>query len=196
MVDKWIHRLQAVDKGVREAAALDLYRVGRAMGEQAIRNWQSDPDFRKMLYGDPVVGVAVHHDTFDRIRAAWGRPKLANVPPDQDAEEFDLHVKREGKEGRLDILRPRTKDPEGAIAKFLARFGEDIQQVEFFVQNVDHTTKILRDRYNVRFVYPETRKGADDFRVNFTLVETSDGSRVLIELVEVKHGHHGAVITE
>jgi methylmalonyl-CoA/ethylmalonyl-CoA epimerase len=195
MIEKWIHRLQSVEKGVREAAALDLYRVGRKLGEEAIRNWQSDADFRNALYGQPVVGVAVGHDTFDRIRSAWGSPRLANVPPDQDAEEFDLHIQREGKEAWLDILRPRTSSPDGPIARFLGRLGEGIQQVEFFVLNVDEATKVLRERYNVKWVHPETRKGADDFRVNFTLAETCEGAKVLIELVEVKRAQHGVVIT-
>jgi len=39
-----------------------------------------------------TVGVAVRTATFEQVRKASGNPRLAEVPPDQDAEEFELHL--------------------------------------------------------------------------------------------------------
>jgi len=66
----------------------------------------------------------------------------------------------------------------------LARFGEGIQQVEFLCKDVDRATAILRERFDLRAVYPETRNGADGTRVNFFLASTPEHEKVLIELYE------------
>jgi len=100
------------------------------------------------------------------------------VPPDQDAKEFELHL---GK-ARLDILT--SEGQPGAIAGFLEKFGEGIQQVELPVSDVGQATEILRTRFGVKPVYPQTRAGADGTRVNFFLAANADGKKVLIELVE------------
>lgn len=128
-----------------------------------------------------TVGVAVLPKTFARIRAANGNPPLADVPPDQDANEFELHF---ADRVQLDILTTNTPGGLGAIARFLDKFGEGIQQVEFDVKNVDEATEILRRRFNLAPLYPATRAGADGTRVNFFLASRPDGRKVLIELVE------------
>jgi hypothetical protein len=184
MMDSWIQRLKSPEPGVRGPAALAIYREGRRAGDLAIRNWLHDSEFQSLLTGSPVVGLAVAHSTFDPIHSAFGGPPLAHVPPEQDAEEFEVHVKLDGEEAWLDIIRPRTSRPDGAIARFLARFGEGVQQVEYFVTDVDLAVRLLRARFGVRTVYPETRPGADSTRVNFILAGQPDGTRVLIELVE------------
>jgi hypothetical protein len=131
-------------------------------------------------------------ETFSRIRAANGMPRLASVPPDQDAEEFELHFnapqrrgsKSDDKKIRLDVLTTKQPGGEGAIAKFLAKFGEEIQQVEYEVTDVDQATQILAQRFSVKAIYPATRAGADGTRVNFFLVPGALGKKILIELVE------------
>ncbi len=128
-----------------------------------------------------TVGLAVQRETFGRIRIANGTPGLAEVPPDQDAEEFELHFT----EGiSLDILTTREPGGSGAIAKYLAKFGEGIQQVEYRCADVDRATQILKDKFTIDPVYPATRAGADGTRVNFFLVASPDGGKVLIELYE------------
>jgi len=84
----------------------------------------------------------------------------------------------------MDVLT--TKDPAGAgaIAKFLQKFGEGIQQVEFLCKDVDRATQLLRENFGVKAVYPATRAGADGTRVNFFLVAAPDEGKVLIELYE------------
>jgi len=123
----------------------------------------------------------VRPSTFARIRDANGAPPLANVPPDQDAEEFELHFPDDIS---LDVLTTRDLKGEGAIAKYLAKFGEGVQQVEFRCTNVDHATQILKEKFGVSPTYPQTRPGADGTRVNFFLVPLPNGSKVLVELYE------------
>jgi hypothetical protein len=175
-----ISGLAASDAAKRNLAAHWFYRRGCQLAERATQNWQQDQDFAALLEGLPTVGIAVHPQTFERIRQANGAPPLADVPPDQDAKEFELHFKG----AELDILTTCDPGGSGAIAKFLDRFGEGIQQVEYVVRDVDRATEILRTRLNIRPIYPQTRAGADGTRVNFFIVADPQGEKVLIELVE------------
>jgi methylmalonyl-CoA/ethylmalonyl-CoA epimerase len=72
----------------------------------------------------------------------------------------------------------------GAIARYLGKFGEGIQQVEFDVRDVDAATAILRRDFALEPIYPATRAGANGTRVNFFLAAGGDGRNILIELVE------------
>jgi hypothetical protein len=177
--------LASTDEAKKLAAAGDIYRLGRATAGSAVADWWSESELSALLFAPtPVitVGVAVQRDTFSRIRIANGTPRLADVPPDQDAEEFDLDFK----EGiSLDILTTREPGGSGAIAKYLSKLGEGIQQVEYRCTNVDRATQILKEQFKIASVYSETRPGADGTRVNFFLVRSPDGGKVLIELYEL-----------
>ncbi len=85
---------------------------------------------------------------------------------------------------RLDILTTKEPKGKGAIAKFLEKFGEGVQQIEYEVKDVDRATEIVRERFGQQPVYPATRPGADATRVNFFLAATPEGKKVLIEFVE------------
>ncbi len=165
--------LSSADVSKRLAAAKEVYRLGRA-------------ELSALLLGpNPAitVGLAVQRDTFGRIRIANGTPRLAEVPPDQDAEEFELHFT----DGiSLDILTTREPGGSGAMAKYLAKIGEGIQQVEYRCANIDRAAQILKEKFQVAPVYPATRAGADGTRVSFFLVASPDGGKVLIELYEGK----------
>jgi hypothetical protein len=197
--DLFSHLAAPGDK-VRQQAAQMLFDLGRALSRETLEQWAQDSDFRSLLITDQdlpraTVGIAVSPELFAGIRAANGDPKLANVPPDQDAVEFELHfhrVQQAGKDSpvlsvRLDVLTTQNPAGEGAIANFLKKFGEGIQQVEYEVSNVDSATKILADKFAQKSIYPATRAGADSTRVNFFLVSTSGGKKILIELVEATH---------
>ena len=180
-----ITNLSSAESSVRLAAAEEVYRLGRATGGSAVSAWWGESELSALLLGpNPVitVGLAVQRDTFGRIRVANETPRLAQVPPDQDAEEFELHF---GKEVSLDILTTREPGGSGAIAKYLAKFGEGVQQVEYRCANVDRATEVLKEKFRVSPVYPETRAGADGTRVNFFLMASPDGGKVLIELYEM-----------
>jgi hypothetical protein len=176
--------LSSPDESKKLAAAAEIYRVGRARAGSAISGWWMESELSALLLGpNPVitVGLAVPRDAFSRIRIANGTPRLAEVPADLDAEEFELHF-ADGVE--LDILTAREPGGDGALAKYLAKFGEGVQQVEYRCTNVGRAAEILKDKFKVDPIYPVTRNGADGTRVNFFLVKSPDGGKVLIELYE------------
>jgi hypothetical protein len=176
--------LCSAEASVRESAAAEIYAAGRVPAEAVSKAWWSEGELAKLLFGpkpELTVGLAVQRETFSKIRTANSVSRLADVPSDQDAEEFELHFP---KGVSLDILTSRAPGGEGAIARFLGKFGEGLQQVEFRCSNVDRATEILKEKFGVSAVYPETRPGADGTRVNFFLVPVPGGGKVLIELYE------------
>jgi hypothetical protein len=179
--------------GTRAAAAKSFFDAGlqscRSILDRWLGNSELDSLFRRHA-GEPsgghqnlaaTVGIAVSPESFEKIRAANGSPHLADVPPDQDAKEFELHF---GERVRLDILTTKAPAGSGAIARFLSKLGEGIQQVEFEVSDVDAATEILETNFHIQPLYPATRPGADGTRVNFFLANTPEGKKVLIEFVE------------
>ena len=179
----WIESLSSHDAQVRANSAKQIYSAGRALAEPAVHRWLEHRELRELL-GEEVfatVGLAVTSEMFAKIREANGWPRLAEVPAEQDAVEFELQF-----EGNiaLDVLTSREPNGSGAIAKFLSKLGQGVQQVEFRCSNVDRASAILDAHYGVKAVYPETRLGADGTRVNFFLVAGPDGKKVLIELYE------------
>jgi methylmalonyl-CoA/ethylmalonyl-CoA epimerase len=180
-----IAALSSADKRERAKAAQALYASGCAQALDATRAWRADSELSPLLTGHPTVGVAVQPETFAKIRQANGSPALADVPPDQDAREFELHF---SPEISLDILTTREPGGSGAIARFLSRRGEGVQQVEFPVTNVDRATQLLRERFGIAPLYPATRPGANATRVNFFLISAGAAGKVLIELVESPPG--------
>lgn len=189
LLSQWIACLSSSDPAVRARAAAEIFASGRESGEDAIDSWARDAEAGSLFLRDeagrlkPTVGVAVTPENFERIRAACGLPRLADVPPDQDAREFELHFPGGI---ALDILTTRDPKGTGAIAKYLARFGEGIQQVEFLVRDVARITESLKNRLGVAPIYPAARPGADGTRVNFFLVQGAGGNKILIELVEAR----------
>lgn len=179
-----IGHLAATDASEREQAARELFRQGCAAVEPLLLRWFADLEFRMLLpTGNALltVGVAVDPAHFDAIWQSSGKPHRAQVPPDQDALEFSLSFTHGI---RIDVLTTREPGGQGAIARFLERFGAGIQQIECDVRDVTRATELLRTRFATEPIYPETRPGADGTRVNFFLVSV-DGRKVLIELVEV-----------
>lgn len=186
-VPSLIRELADADSSVRERSAAELFRLGSERIEPIMRTWLQDRALAKYFaFGARVpgitVGVAVKPIHFDQIHTANGSPHLADMPADQDAKEFELEF---GNRARLDILTSRELAGSGAIARYLQKSGEGIQQVEVYVKDVDRATEILRARFGVQPVYPATRQGANRTRVNFFLVTAPAGGKVLIELVEI-----------
>lgn len=183
---KAIDGLASADEAARADAAEEVFRAGRELALRAAEKWWSDAELARLLLGqarEATVGVAVGREKFAKIRAANGVARLAEVPSEQDAEEFSLQFPHGV---ALDILTSRAPGGDGAIANYLAKFEEGVQQVEFRCLDVDRATEILRDKFALKAVYPETRPGADGTRVNFFLVTLpDDGRKVLIELYEV-----------
>lgn len=180
-----IAQLTAANPADREQAARELFRQGCASAEPIFAKWFADQEFRALARpGNTLltVGVAVEPARFQAIHAAAGKPRMAEVPRDQDAMEFTL-IFAHGV--RLDILTPGDAAAGGALSRFLSRFGEGIQQIECDVRDVNQATQILRTRFALEPIYADTRPGADGTRVNFFLVPTREDRKILIELVEV-----------
>jgi hypothetical protein len=179
--------LSSGDAIMRAAAATEIYRRGRAPADRAVYTWWNNPEFAALFGANPMVtvGLAVRPSTFARIREANGAPSLSEVPPDQDAQEFELHFPSDIS---LDVLTTRDPEGQGAIAKYLAKFGEGVQQVEFRCANVDRATQILNEKFEVQPIYAQTRAGADNTKVNFFLVPLPNAGKVLVELYEPRGG--------
>jgi hypothetical protein len=192
-VTRWILQLADSDPEKRSTSAMRLYMEGSNLCTPLLRQWIADPEFRELALpsapplaldsAEPstVVGIAVEPETFRKIREANNCPALAEVPPEQDAVEFELHFEDHID---LDILTTREPGGTGAIAKFLSKLGEGIQQIEIYVRDVDRATEILRSRFGLNPVYPQTRPGSGGTRINFFLAALPTGNKVLIELVE------------
>jgi len=182
-----IAMLSSSDPSERAAGARDIFRAGRELADDASSEWQSAPEFAALLerHADnnpqTTVGLAVNPITFEAIRDANGSPHLDDVPPDQDAREFELHF---AENVALDILTTRDPHGQGAIARYLSKFGEGIQQVEYRCRDVNAATALLKNKFGIEAVYPQTRPGADGTRINFFLARTPAGDKVLIELYE------------
>lgn len=182
-----IRDLSDRDVTTRERAGMAIFRLGCELAGAAVQTWLRDPQLAALWLRDHTgapeltAGIAVRPDTFERIRAACGSPPLAHVPPDQDACEFELHFPGGA---RLDVLTTSSPTGGGAIARFLGKSGEGIQQVEVGVSDVEHATDLVREKFGVSPVYPATRAGANGTRVNFFLVPAAENRKVLIELVE------------
>jgi len=180
---EWIAALASRDAQERAKAATEIYRVGDSRAGAAVQSWWQSAELTGLCGETPraTVGLAVQPVTFAKIREANGWPRLAQVPREQDASEFELHFPGGIK---LDVLTTREPGASGAIARYLAKQGEGIQQVEFPCENVDRAAAILRQQFGVQPVYPAKRPGADGTSVNFFLVTAPDGAKVLIELYE------------
>ncbi|HEX4643329.1 MAG TPA: TerC/Alx family metal homeostasis membrane protein [Candidatus Acidoferrales bacterium] len=205
-----IGRLATSDAAERAQIALDLFVAGSARVRGALKVWETDGEFQGLIVREKVaslppgrsappkltVGIAVRPETFEKIRAANSSAPLADAPSDQDVLEFELEFRQTGTAVvRLDILTAMTPGGTGAIARFLEKFGEGIQQVEIDVTDVDRATQILRTRFQVEPVYPSTRAGANGTRVNFFLVAAQNNQKLLVELVEQPKGTHQSTVT-
>ncbi|MGH9592028.1 MAG: TerC family protein, partial [Bryobacteraceae bacterium] len=100
-----IEMLAAEDAGERSRGAAELYERGTETSRGTLKKWMAEPAFDALVARDAerreaaeragapegaaraTVGVAVSPEAFARIRIANESPRLAEVPPDQDALE-------------------------------------------------------------------------------------------------------------
>jgi hypothetical protein len=191
-----IAELASGDESQRSKAARALFTRGAELAWSVSEAWMNDGALTGLFaidtYGQPgdvhpetTVGVAVAPEIFERIRAANGNSPEAVTPTTQDAREFELHFPLNV---RLDILTTREPDGNGAIAGYLRRYAAGIQQVEFRVNDVAGATGLLRERFDLTPVYAVPQPGANGTRINFFLITTPSGEKLLIELFEAPFG--------
>ncbi len=85
--------------------------------------------------------------------------------------------------GYLEVIQPT--DPDGPIARFLARRGEGLHHVAYQVPDIEAALRRLHDA-GVRLIDEAPRDGAHGWRIAFVHPESCAG--VLTELVEVGDG--------
>ncbi|MBI1745904.1 MAG: hypothetical protein HYR55_04860 [Acidobacteria bacterium] len=180
-----VSRLSDAQAAVRASAAEQLYARGTELVAAVLNVWNQDPELKRLVAGPVTVGIAVEPERFVAIRAAWGNPPPADVPQEQQTIEFEIH----SGEARLDILAPeRDSAGSGPIDKFLARHGEEIQQVELACSDVFRATQILfqlaEGASAPKPIYAEPRRGANGATVNFILMPLKGGAKLLVELVQ------------
>ena len=115
-----IARLASPDLQIRTRAAEELFAQGRELVDPILAGWRREAELSALLYFPrPRVtdGVAVNAESFEKIRSANGNVALANVPPDQDAREFELHF---GAIVRLDILTAQGRCRKRGYCAFSA----------------------------------------------------------------------------
>jgi hypothetical protein len=183
-----IRALASASREEREAAAAAIFRFACNDIEPVARAWAQDAEFAR-LTGAPApqftAGVAVEPDSFNAIRSANGSPQLARVPPAQDALEFQLSVDAPPAiQARLEILTTRDSSRDGAIARYLRKFGAGIQHIEIATSGIDRATQILKSKFEIEPIYPAARPGADGAIINFFLVTNPAGKKILVELEE------------
>ena len=197
-IQTWIEGLSDSGPQRREESGLRIYLAGVNLFMPLLTRWVDDLNFREMTLpfsriaaeqkkngpSTIIIGVAVNPETFEKIRIANDSPHLAEVPPDQDAREFELETNAGAV--KIDVLTTREPGGSGAIARYLEKFGAGIQQIELYVRDVGRATEILRSTFGLQPIYPGTRAGADGTRVNFFLATTPDAKKLLVELVEAK----------
>jgi len=184
LLQEAIAGMASADPEVRVVSATEIYRTGRALADHAVYPWWAEEKLANLLDGHSpkvTVGLAVTPERFEKIHEANGWPRFSEVPPEEDALEFELHFPGGFS---MDVLTSKNPAGSGAIAKYLQKFGEGIQQLEFLCKDVDRATQLLNERFGVAAIYPQTRPGADGTRVNFFLVSAPDAGKVLIELYE------------
>jgi tellurite resistance protein TerC len=194
-----VQGLASLDPAKRAEAAQRLSTFGNIKTLNWLAVWRTDADLESLMVAQNMApsgskeiwhprittGIAVFPEAFEKIRAANGSPPLADAPSDQDVVEFELYFTGPARPAvYLDILTTRAPEGDGAIARFLKKFGEGIQQLELDVTDVDRATQILRTRFQLEPIYSTTRPGANGTRVNFFLVNSWNNQKVLVELVE------------
>jgi hypothetical protein len=197
-ISTWIEGLSDSDAHRREESGLRIYLAGVNLFMPLLTRWIDDLSFREMTLpfsriaeeqgkngpSTIIIGIAVNPETFEKIRIANDAQHLAEVPPDQDAREFELEMA--AVTVKIDVLTTRDPAGGGAIARYLEKFGAGIQQTELYVRDVDRATEILKSNFGLQPIYAVTRDGADGTRVNFFLATTPDAKKLLVELVEAK----------
>jgi hypothetical protein len=183
-----ISALASAGREEREAAAAAIFHAAFSEAEPLARAWASEPEFARLI-GAPMpaitAGVAVEPELFAAIRGANGSPRLSEAPAEQDVLEFHLNFSIDaGTVARLEILTAGDPSGEGAVARYLRKFGRNIQHIEIATTDVDRAVEILRARFALQPIYAKAHPGADGSRINFFLIEIAAGKRLLVELEE------------
>ena len=133
----------------------------------------------------PLAGLALHHVAVfvADLAAARGQYARLGLPLPHAEDVPDQRVLVEtfaAGPGYVELIQPT--DPDGPIARYLAKRGEGLHHVAYSVPDIDAALRQLGER-GVRLIDTAPRRGAHGWRVAFIHPESCAG--VLTELVEV-----------
>ena len=118
LMQRAIDGMSSPESETRAVSATEIYKTGRALADHAAYPWWGDEELAGLLNGNEpkmTIGLAVSPERFKQIHEASGLPRLSQVPPDQDALEFELHFP-----GGLSMDVLTSKDTAGSGAIELA----------------------------------------------------------------------------
>src|SRR5260370_33007157 len=95
LMQRAIDGLSAPESETRAVSATEIYKIGRALADDAAYPWWGDEDLAALLNGNEpkmTIGLAVTPERFNQIHEASGLPRLAEVPPHTHPLEFELHI--------------------------------------------------------------------------------------------------------
>ena len=132
----------------------------------------------------PLAGLALHHVAVvvADLAAARGQYARLGLPLPHAEDVPDQRVLVEtfaAGPGYVELIQPT--DPDGPIARYLAKRGEGLHHVAYAVPDLRAALRQLAER-GVRLIDAEPRRGAHGWRVAFVHPESCAG--VLTELVE------------
>jgi methylmalonyl-CoA/ethylmalonyl-CoA epimerase len=83
--------------------------------------------------------------------------------------------------GESEVELLESTDPDGPVAKFIAKRGQGFQHVAFRVENIDDALDELKTK-GIRLIDETPRKGAGGARIAFIHPSATNG--ILVELCE------------
>jgi len=84
LMQRAIDGLSAPESETRAVSATEIYKIGRALADDAAYPWWGDEDLAALLNGnDPkmTIGLAVTPERFNQIHEASGLPRFSKFRP-------------------------------------------------------------------------------------------------------------------
>jgi len=124
------------------------------------------------------IGVTVN--SIDEAKTFW--TDVLGLPFEGDETVADQKV-RTGffPVGQSEVELLESTDPDGPIAKYIAKKGQGIQHVAFQVEDIDQALAELKEK-GVRLIDETPRRGAGGAKIAFLHPKSTHG--ILVELCE------------
>ena len=140
---------------------------------------------REAMPVGPFAGHELHHVAIvvADLAAARARYAALGFPPSHAEEVAEQQVLVETfalDAGYVELIQPT--DPDGAIARFMAKRGEGMHHIAYRVDDLQASLDRLASA-GIRLIDTSPRRGAHGWRIAFVHPESCNG--VLTELVEV-----------
>lgn len=138
---------------------------------------QATPEESSLPFTLHHVGIVVRD--LDEAVETYRRLGFTNGERFEMAEQGIVAVTYRTGNGYVELIQPT--DPDGAIARFLAKRGDSMHHVAYRVEDLQRELDQLRDK-GIRLIDERPRRGAHGWRIAFLHPESCQG--VLTELIE------------